>query len=422
MNLLNYTIKYLYVTLLLVIGLWAVIFYIRMIDEVRDSLDDGLENDKMLVIKKVARDEATISRAGFEEHNYAMKLIKESRALQIKDNYKDTMMYTLNEMDLEPFRVLTTAFKNKNTYYELKVVASTLEQDDLIRTLLYSLIGLYVMILLSILVINNFLLRKIWIPFYHLLKQLKLFRLDKDDHIVTTPTNVNEFIELNETVSRLVDQAVKTYTSQKHFIENAAHELQTPLAISLNRLELLCEEEGLSESSLDVIGKVMTTLQRLSRINRSLLTISKIENKQYGDTETIVLNHQVQALVHEFADFAAIKDVSIHLEEKHELVVTMNRDLCSIMISNLIKNAITHNLTHGGVKIIITNNKLIMENNGKDKVLPAAEIFKRFKKGSSAQNNTGLGLAIVDSISKIYDFEISYIYNGMHRFTISFFG
>lgn len=420
MNLLNHTIKYLYLTLLIIIGIWSVVFYVRIIDEVRDSLDDGLENDKMLVIKKVARDEATIARSGFEEHNYAIKQIKESQALQIRDRYKDTMIYTLNEMDLEPFRVLHTAFKNKDKYYELKVVASTLEQDDLMRTLLYSVIGLYLLILLSILVVNNFLLRKIWVPFYQLLQQLKLFRIDKNNTITTTKTNVKEFKELNETVSRLVEQTVKTYTSQKHFIENAAHELQTPLAISLNRLELLCEEEGMSEASLHTIAKVIATLQRLARINRSLLTISKIENHQYGEAESISLNSQLTQLVGELGDFIAIKNIQVEIKEEGNLVVDMNRDLGIILVSNLLRNAIAHNLNPGRINIILSDKALMIENDGRAEPLDTSEIFKRFRKSSSTPNSTGLGLAIVASICSIYNFKLSYAHQDKHCFTILF--
>ena len=419
MNLLNYTLKYLYLTLLVVISIWAVIFYVRMIDEIMDSLDDGLENDKMLVIQKVAHDKATIARAGFYEHNYSIRPINKQWGLSTKDSYKDTMMYTLNEKDLEPFRVLTTAFKNDGSYYELKVVASTLEQDDLIRSLLYSLLGLYAAILISILVVNNVLLRKIWIPFYQLLARLKVFRLDKDVLIETTTTDVKEFKELNMTVAALVEQSVKAYGSQKQFIENAAHELQTPLAISLNRLELMAEDETLSNANLQSIGQVITTLQRLSRLNRSLLMISKIENKQYGEVELVVFNTLVNTLVNEYQDFAEAKKVQLSLVELEPFSVMMNRDLAAILISNLLKNAVTHNITGGIVILTISAAAITVTNTGKQEPLNQEQIFKRFQKDSQSKHSTGLGLAIVLAVTKLYNFELSYSYTGQHQFTIT---
>lgn len=420
MNLLNYTLKYLYVTLLVVISIWAVIFYIRMIDEIRDSLDDGLENDKMLVIQKVAHDPATISRAGFDEHNYSIRQITKTLAKDIKDDYRDTMMYTLNEKDLEPFRVLTTAFENDKVYYELKVVASTLEQDDLVRSLFYSLLGLYVAILISILVINNVLLRKIWIPFYQLLARLKVFRLDQDIRIETTATGIKEFKELNLAISALVDQSVKAYGSQKQFIENAAHELQTPLAISLNRLELMTDDQSLSQSNLESIDQVITTLQRLARLNRSLLIISKIENKQYGAVETVVINDLVKAMVNEYQDLAEVRQVSLLVEDEGIFNAVMNKDLAAILISNLLKNAINHNILNGRVSILIARNSITFLNSGKSQPLDPQQIFERFRKGSHSKNSTGLGLAIVKSITSLYGFDLQYSYDEahMHQFKV----
>jgi len=420
MNLLSYTLRYLYATLLVVISIWAILFYFKMISEIRDSLDDGLENDKMLVIHKVAHDKATITRAGFSEHNYSISPLRQQYAQQVKDNFKDTMMYTLNERDLEPFRVLTTAFRNNGSYYQLKVVASTLEQDDLVRSLLFSLLGLYIAILISILIINRALLRKIWIPFHQLLSRLKNFKLDQDVRIEISKTNIREFEELNLTVSGLVDQSVKVYGSQKQFIENAAHELQTPLAISLNRLELLAEDDNLSQSNLESVGKVITTLQRLARLNRTLLLISKIENKQFGSAGSLSINELMKIMINEYREFAASKNVTLVFENKEVLLVVMNRDLASVLMSNLLKNAINHNIPGGTVKILITDKNISFVNTGKKVPLDPQIIFERFNKGSSSKNSTGLGLAIVKSISTFYHLDVLYFYNEQHHFKVVF--
>ncbi|WP_432714326.1 sensor histidine kinase [Pedobacter sp.] len=420
MNLINYTLKYLYVTLLVVISVWAVIFYILMIEEVRDSLDDGLRNDKMLAIQKVSHDEATISRAGFKDHNYSIREINKQAAEDIKDQYKDTLMYTLHEQELEPFRLLTTAFKNNDSYYELKVVASTLEQDDLVRSLLYSLLGLYAAILISILVINNVLLRKIWIPFYQLLARLKVFRLDQDLKIETVSTDIKEFNELNLAVNALVEQSVKAYGSQKQFIENAAHELQTPLAVSLNRLELMAEDQTLSEANMESIDKVVTTLHRLARLNRSLLMISKIENKQYGTVEELSINELVKTLIKDYEDFTEARQVNVVFEEMGIFMPKMNRDLAVILISNLLKNAINHNIINGTVQIMVQQDSITFSNTGKLVPLDEKQIFERFRKDSNLKNSTGLGLAIVKSINNLYDFDLRYAYHeNHHQFTLS---
>lgn len=415
MNLLNYTLKYLSIALLLVISIWAVLFYLNMIDEVQDSLDDGLENNKMLVIQRVEKDTGIIERSGFSEHNYEIKEVTERSGLKFKEKYKDTLMYTLNEEDMEPFRMLTTVFSKNNKYYEMKVVSSTVEEDDLVSSLLYSLIWLYGAILISFFVINHLLLRKIWTPFYQLLKRLKAFRLDKDEGIETGSTEVKEFKELNAAVKSLVTQSLGTYGNQKQFIENAAHELQTPLAISLNRLELLAEHEDLSDHHLEAIGQVIGTLQRLTRLNKSLLLLSKIENKQYGEVGLISVNRLTETLISEYEDLAALKSVQLHLKEEAPLEIAMNKDLAAILLSNLLKNAITHNITGGAVTISINVHGLMISNAGRSVALDPEKIFKRFKKDSTAQNSTGLGLAIVKAIIDLYGFDIQYSYTDQHH-------
>jgi len=421
MKLLNYTLGYLSIALLAIISVWAVVFYLNLIDEVRDSLDDGLENNKMVIIQKVQKDSTTLARAGFSAHSYAIRQIPERLGLQVKDRYTDTLMYTPSEEDLEPFRMLTTAFIHQGNYYELKVVASTIEEDDLLEGLLYSMIWLYVFILISVVVINNLLLRRIWTPFYRLLDKLKTFRLDRDQSIETTTTRVKEFKELNETVDRLVTQTVNTYHSQKQFIENAAHELQTPLAISLNKLELLAENEDLSDKHLEAIGQVIETLHRLSRLNKSLLLISKIENNQYGEMTKVSINEIVKTLISEYEDFAGIRKVHIHVQENAGLDAFMNKDLAAILLSNLLKNAIIHNIRGGDVQLTLNANSLVISNTGIDVPLKQQKMFRRFQKESNKKSSIGLGLAIAKAIADLYDMDLSYsYYQERHEMKINF--
>ncbi|TLV02109.1 sensor histidine kinase [Dyadobacter luticola] len=420
MNLLNYTLKYLAIALFGIISVWAVIFYVNMLDEVYDSLDDGLDNYKLLIIEKAHEDPGTLTRNEFAEGNYEIREISKDQAKRTKEVYQDTLMYMANEKDLEPVRMLTTTFKMDKKHYELKVISSMVEEDDLIEDLFYSLIWLYIFLLASILIVNNFLLKKVWQPFYGLVDQLKNFRLGKNQNIQSVETSVKEFNVLNDTVGALVRHTLETYNNQKQFIENASHELQTPIAISINRLELLAEKNELNESTLETVGQVIQTLERLTRLNKSLLLLSKIENRQFEDVEEVSVNQVVNALKEEFADFAEFKNVTISVKEKADLYVVMQKDLVTILISNLLKNAIVHNHTNGAVEMEIGEDYLLISNSGSAIALDPDKIFKRFHKDSGDHNNTGLGLAIVKAIIDLYSFSISYGFTGKHNIRIHF--
>ena len=93
------------VALLLVIGVWALIFYFNMLDEIYDSIDDGLANSKILVIQKVHEDSTLINKTDFLESNYAIREIPSDRAHHFKDQYFDSALFMQNENDYEPVRI-----------------------------------------------------------------------------------------------------------------------------------------------------------------------------------------------------------------------------------------------------------------------------------------------------------------------------
>lgn len=422
MKLLNYTSAYFAGILLLIISIWAGLFYYSMLDEIYDSMDDGLGNQKLLVIRKAAADTTILNHPEFEEGYYTIKEILFSRAAGYKDRYTDTLMYMENEEDYEPVRLLRTAFRHPNNhYYELQLITSMVEEDDLIMDLLYALIWLYLGLVATILMLNNVLLRKIWKPFYRLLGRLQEFRLEQAKEFKVSKTNIDEFRLLNETVQKLIQSNVSTFNSQKQFIENASHELQTPLAISLNKLELLIENNNLSESQLQILGSVISNLERSTRLNKSLSQLSKIENRQFPEVTEIDLNKLVKSLAEDFSELAAHRNIALNLKETGILKAPMHPDLASILLTNLLKNALAHNHTGGLINVLVQENSLIIENTGPGEALNQEQIFNRFYKAEQNSQSTGLGLAIVKAIGNLYNLRVDYTFQeNKHRLTITF--
>jgi signal transduction histidine kinase len=419
LKLLNHTLLYFSVALLLILGIWATIFYVNMLDEVYDSLDDGLDNYKLLIIEKAQQDSTVFYKTDFGESNYAIREVGPDMALRVKDVYKDTSMYMQNEEDFEPVRLLTTVFEGREgKYYELKVISSMVEEDDLIEDLVYSLFWLYITMMAGILIINNLLLRRTWRPFYRILEQLKKFRLGGKASVEIPRTRIKEFKDLNAAVNLLLENTLDTYNQQKQFIENASHELQTPLAISINKLELLVEKEGLSPESAESVGQVIQTLERLTRLNKSLLLLSRIENKQFPGTEDVNMNAVLHNVVDELSDYSAFKNIQISWAEEGPLICRMHRDLADILLTNLVKNAIAHNYPEGKIHILITSSSLCIQNTGKAETLDKEKIFRRFYKASSSHQSTGLGLAIVQAVATLYSLRLDYAYTGMHSICV----
>jgi len=420
MKLLNYTSVYFSVALLIVISIWAAAFYYTMLIEIYDSIDDGLDNQKGLVIQKAATDTTLLNKNDFDESDYTINEIHPGTAVNLRDTYIDTMMFMQNEKSDEPVRLLKTVFLQNGKYYELKVATSMVEEDDLVKQMFFSIVWLYLGLVFFIIIFNNFLLKKIWQPFYQLLKHLKKFRLDKPEPIAPIKTKVDEFNMLNETVLKFVQRNIDTYTSQKHFIENASHELQTPLSISINKLESLAEDDQLKPEQLRLVATALDHLERLTRLNISLLLLSRIENKQFAEASPVNINELAKKIAADFSDQLAFSDLKLNIIEKNSCIQKMNTDLATILIINLVKNAIIHNKPGGFVTITIQSNSLIIENSGTDKPLDKEKIFNRFHSGEPSPISTGLGLAIVKAINDLYNFKTSYSYEQKHIITVHF--
>ncbi|SHG71497.1 Signal transduction histidine kinase [Salegentibacter echinorum] len=419
MKLQNYTTSYFAGVLLVLLSIWAVIFYLEMLDEIYDSLDDGLENQKMLVIQRAKEQTDILNKPEFDDGSYTIKKVSPNYGLQFKDTYRDTLMYMQNEDDFEPVRMLESVFKLDNSYYKIKIVTSMVEEDDLIEDLLFSLIMLYLGLIVSILLLNNFILKKIWNPFYLLLNQLKDFRIDKDKTITTSPSKIDEFNLLNKRIEQMLGKSVESYNSQKQFIENAAHELQTPLAISINKLELLVENNNLTEDQIAMIASALNNLEGLTRMNKSLLLLSKIENSQYDDDETVNLAEISKELIEDFQDLATHKGMKINFVEAGSLNISMNRQLARVLISNLFKNAIIHGAEENTIEVKVSNDKFSVSNAGRTEALNPDKIFSRFQSIRTSKRSNGIGLAISKAITERYNLNLNYEFTGRHNFYIT---
>jgi len=413
---------YLSGALLLILSVWAIVFYIDMMDEVYDSLDDGLENHKMLIIHKAQEDQMIYQKSDFAESNYRLTPVEPSVAMSGLETYSDTSMYMVNEEDFEIVRMLTTYFQdNDGQYYKLQVISSMVEEDDLISSLLYSLISLFVVVLVSIFIINKLILSRVWRPFYQLKNELSRFKLGKNNSFNAPNTSVVEFKELNIAIDKLLKDNTEVYDKQKSFIENASHELQTPLAISRSKVEMLLPHFEENEKVLNQLSDVLDQLDRMKRLNKTLLLLTKIENRQFRDYEPIDFNSLWKDQIEAFKDLLLHKGIEVHLDEIGQLQGQFNPDLAAMLVSNLLRNAMVHNIKDGRIQVTIYDNRFAIANTGKTGALDSKHIFDRFYKDVENQQSTGLGLAIVKSIVDLEKGRVAYHFQeDMHIFEVIF--
>lgn len=407
--------------LIVVLTVWAGFFYMAVVEEVNDEVDDTLEDySEGLIIRALSGEDMPTASNGSNNQYYLYEVSESYAASHPQITYRDEMVFITEKSETEPARVLITIFRTEDErYMELVVYTPTIEKHDLLRAILGWIIFLYVLLLLIILSINIWVFRKNMKPLYVLLKWLDSSQLGKKNEPLENITKITEFRKLNAATMAFAERGEKLFEQQKTFIGNASHEMQTPLAICRNRLEMLMEDETLTEHQLNELIKTHQTLENLTRMNRSLLLLCKIENGQFADTRSVCLNDILAHYLDDYKEVYAYRNITVTVTTDSSFCVEMNDSLVSVLVTNLLKNSFVHNIDGGFIYIKITANTFEISNTG-EKPLDRERIFERFYQGQKKEGSTGLGLALVDSICKANHLKIDYTYvENRHIFTIS---
>ena len=407
--------------LIVVLTVWAGFFYMAVVEEVNDEVDDTLEDySEGLIIRALSGEDMPTASNGSNNQYYLYEVSESYAASHPQITYRDEMVFITEKSETEPARVLITIFRTEDErYMELVVYTPTIEKLDLLRAILGWIIFLYVLLLLIILSFNIWVFRKNMKPLYVLLKWLDSSQLGKKNEPLENTTKITEFRKLNAATMAFAERGEKLFEQQKTFIGNASHEMQTPLAICRNRLEMLMEDETLTEHQLNELIKTHQTLENLTRMNRSLLLLCKIENGQFADTRSVCLNDILTHYLDDYKEVYAYRNITVTVTTDSSFCVEMNDSLVSVLVTNLLKNSFVHNIDGGFIYIKITANTFEISNTG-EKPLDRERIFERFYQGQKKEGSTGLGLALVDSICKANHLKIDYTYvENRHIFTIS---
>ncbi len=423
MKLLNYTSKKLSILLLLVIGIWATLFYFKIIDEITDETDDMLESYREIIIKNILENPEllTVKNNNIFDR-YKIRPLNNDEVKSYREKWFDIEEHFEIDDENIPMRVFQSAFRaSDGRFYELEVKTSTLERDDMIEAILIYMLLLYFGLLLCVMIGNRIILKRSFAPLEKLVTWLKEVTAGKPIPPLDNDTDISEFKELGEAALEMSQRNAKAYESQKQFIENAAHELQTPLSVAMTKLELMTAGESLSETQLSEIDAIQRSLNRAIKLNKSLLLQARIENKQYLEVKNVDIKGLIEKTVSDLSDVFENKKLNLSFNAKGDCNISMNESLAQILVGNLLKNAFAHSPKNGDIDIELNSDLLIIKNTG-DRALDTTKIFNRFYRNRDNQNDesSGLGLAIAKSIADNSRFHLTYHYEAAHIFRLKF--
>ena len=383
------------------------------------------ETDETLILHKnefVKYSLPTLKTADIQNWNKYNRNIKIE---PFKNSDKDTIFYNSYydalDAEIEPYRELNASILIEGNPYTYSARINLVEKEDLMKSIAILFLVIISLLLVVLFVITKRLSINLWKPFYETLNQIEKFEIDKSNHPKFTETNIEEFNRLNNSIEKLITKNTSIYHSQREFIENAAHELQTPLAVFQAKIDTLIQNADFTQEQYKMLSSLNDSVSRLNRLNKNLLLLSKMENDIYNEKQTINLKEAIEKHFDFFTEQAKAKNLIIKTEMNEAVAVKSNPVLAEILISNLFLNAIRHNVSDGQVLVTLSNHSLTFSNTGQSQTLVADKLFNRFSKSNPSEQGNGLGLAIIKKIADLNNWKTSYSFaNNFHSFSVAF--
>lgn len=321
--------------------------------------------------------------------------------------------------DREQFRCLTTDIRVNGKLYRVLVETNMEEIDETILAIAAATVFFITLLLIGFIYLNRKTALRIWQPFYDTLASLHTFRLETGKAVPLPASDVTEFADLNASLDSLMQGSLASYRQQKEFTENASHELQTPLAIVKSQLDMLLQSQSLDAEQMRIVEQVYQAINRVSRINKNLLLLARIEHAQFEENGQLALDQTLAAVAAQFSD--RFENNAVHYAENIEpFPIEANPVLTEILLTNLLVNAVRYTPAGGDVRVHLRGGKLTVSNTGPT-ALQAENLFRRFAQASGEHAGSGLGLAIAREICERYGWQIGYDFaDGMHRFSVRF--
>ncbi|MBS1608860.1 MAG: HAMP domain-containing histidine kinase [Bacteroidetes bacterium] len=333
----------------------------------------------------------------------------------------DAEDYTIISGTKIPYRQLTHVVPVNGINYQLVIKNSQEQKVALMKNFTKVVLFVFAGLCLATLLFNWIMSRRLWRPFHQSLQKIKAADLQQMKDMRFDKTGTYEFNQLNESLDAMSRKIYSDYISMKEFTENAAHEMQTPIAVVQSKLELLLQDGNLHDEQVQSLLQAEDALNRLSRLNQGLLLLAKIENNQFQAEGEVSFAAITSKYLSQFSELIHQKQLQVETEFTNDFKIPLHSFLADSMISNLLGNAIKYNYEGGKITIATTAHSYEVGNTSRQKAIPPDKLYKRFGNSSElAVKSNGLGLAIVKKIADTNNLAIIYeAGNNMHSFTIT---
>jgi signal transduction histidine kinase len=409
------SLSYIIVSLLVLITGGCFFFYVFK-KEVYEEIDEQMRDEKRNIERLIESSDTIPSF--FSGVNTEIILMPVPTALSVKLERKDTIINHLHEGEIT-FRQWRYTVETGENNYLVIIRKSLIDLSDLSEQIFFALITGFIILLIGAAVVNYIILKVALRPFHQTLKQLKKYSLNRPGNLALAETSTREFKELNKTLELMTKQIENDFQRTKQFTENASHEIQTPLAIIRNKLELLMQSDKIQHDEASLIQSAYEAVNRLSRLNKFLILLTRIENNEFPEKKVINFGTLVKQFSSQMEEKMQLKGIKISIQTHADFTHSINETLAEILISNLLSNAIRYTERGNEIHIEIYKKKISFSNPGFPFNVHPEKLFLRFFKISTRSKSLGIGLSLAKTIAESCDLDLNYSHqNSTHIFSV----
>ena len=297
------------------------------------------------------------------------------------------------------------------------LVAVSLEEASItIRNLLNILLLSYPITLILLFLVARIITGRSIKPILNIIETADKISQENLNSRIDLPKNKDELQLLSQTINDLLDRIQNAVEREKQLTSDASHELRTPLAVIKGTLEVLIRKPRNQTEYLEKINFCIREVDRLNILVSQLLLLARFENqKQNIKHEEVSLNAIFLDVLSRYSDKIKNKGITVKHHFSEDYIIKSDTYLISIVIGNLISNALKYSNENGEISIDLSNDDstiiVSIFDNGigisKDNINKVFDPFFRSEPNDHPEvKGTGLGLSIVRRICILLDIDI----------------
>ncbi|GAA4073181.1 ATP-binding protein [Flavobacterium cheonanense] len=337
--------------------------------------------------------------------------------LKLYDNDKDNVLVD-TYLNNKPIRQIQVPLVDDNKIIGHVIVAMSLDDATMILTNLKNILLIaFPLILVVLFLIARLIAGRSIKPVTSIIETSSTITRDNLSSRIQLPNNKDELYTLSETINNLLDRIENAIEREKQFTSDASHELRTPLAVIKGTMEVLIRKPREKQEYEEKINFCITEVDRLNNLVDQLLLLARFENqKQNIRNEQVYLNSLILDTIARFSEKIKEKKITIVANFQEDYYIKSDTYLVSIILSNIISNAIKYSNKSGKIDIELKKDKenvyCSISDNGIGIVAEDLEkIFNSFYRSDISNHpeikGTGLGLSIVKRLCNLLSIELN---------------